>query len=318
MAYKISDLKTDYQSDWCPGCGDFGILNALMAALADLQLNLNQVVLVSGIGCSGKTPHFVKVSGIHTLHGRDIPFATGIKLANPELTVIVTGGDGNTYGIGAGHFLNAGRRNVDITCLVFNNGVYGLTKGQASPTLKLGMKTKSLPLPNINDAINPLIVAISSGYTFVARSYAYDVKHLKEIIKQAILHKGLSLVDILQPCPSYNDIHTKEYFEEVINNTKRLYKLEEQGYDPEVKDLSSEEEIQQKILNAIKLAHEWGDRIPIGVFYKINLPTYQDRLNERYHTTLNPSKDNFEQDGKTSINITKLLEEIEVKRFVKG
>jgi 2-oxoglutarate ferredoxin oxidoreductase subunit beta len=180
------------------------------------------------------------------------------------------------------------------------------------------MKTKSLPLPNINDAINPLVVAISSGYTFVARSYAYDVKHLKEIIKQAILHKGLSLVDILQPCPSYNDIHTKEYFEEVINNTKRLYKLEEQGYDPEVKDPSSEEEIQKKILNAIKLAHEWGDRIPIGVFYKINLPTYQDRLNERYHTTLNPSKDNFEQDGKTSINITKLLEEIEVKRFVKG
>ncbi|MCS7243751.1 MAG: 2-oxoacid:ferredoxin oxidoreductase subunit beta [Candidatus Calescibacterium sp.] len=314
----MSDLKTDYQSDWCPGCGDFGILNAIMSALVDLQLDLNKVVLVSGIGCSGKTPHYINTSGIHTLHGRDIPFASGIKLANPELTVIVTGGDGNTYGIGAGHFLNAGRRNIDITCLVFNNGVYGLTKGQASPTLKLGMKTKSLPLPNINEAINPLVVAISCGYTFVARSYAYDVKHLKEIIKQAILHKGLSLVDILQPCPSYNDIHTKEYFEEVVNNSKRIYKLEETGYDGEVKDPNNNEEIQQKLLQAIAKSQEWGEKIPIGVFYKINLPTLTDRLKERYKKDINPSKDNIEQNGKPTTDISKLIEEIEVKRYIRG
>lgn len=318
MAYKISDLKTDYQSDWCPGCGDFGILNALMSALVDLQLELNKVVLVSGIGCSGKTPHFVNIAGIHTLHGRDIPFATGIKLANPELTVIVTGGDGNTYGIGAGHFLNAGRKNIDITCLVFNNGVYGLTKGQASPTLKFGMKTKSLPLPNINDAINSLVVAISSGYTFVARSYAYDVKHLKETIKQAILHRGLSLVDILQPCPSYNDIHTKEYFEEVVNNSKRLYRLEESGYDGIVKDPNNHEEVQQKIIQAIIKSQEWGDRIPLGVFYKINLPTFEDRLKERYGKEINPAKEKIEENKKSTTDISKLIDEIKVKKYIRG
>lgn len=318
MAYKISDLKTDYQSDWCPGCGDFGILNALMSALVDLQLDLNNVVIVSGIGCSGKTPHFINVAGIHTLHGRDIPFAAGIKLANPDLTVIVTGGDGNTYGIGAGHFLNAGRRNIDITCLVFNNGVYGLTKGQASPTLKLGTKTKSLPLPNINDAINPLVVAIACGYTFVARSYAYDVKHLKEMIKQAILHKGLSLVDILQPCPSYNDIHTKEYFEQIVNNSKRIYKLEETDYQGEVKDINNHEEIQQKMIQAIIKAQEWGDRIPIGVFYKINLATFEERIKSRYGKNLNPSKDKFNEGMKATTDISKLLAEIEVKKYIRG
>ncbi|MCS7165442.1 MAG: 2-oxoacid:ferredoxin oxidoreductase subunit beta [Candidatus Calescibacterium sp.] len=309
----MSDLKTDYQSDWCPGCGNFGILNAIMSALVDLQIDLNKAVIVSGIGCSGKTPHFINVSGIHTLHGRDIPFATGIKLANPELTVIVIGGDGNTYGIGAGHFLNAGRRNVDITCLVFNNGVYGLTKGQASPTLKLGMKTKSLPLPNINEAINPLVVAISCGYTFVARSYAYDVKHLKEIIKQGILHKGLSLIDILQPCPSYNDIHTKEYYEEVVNDSKRIYKLEETGYNGEVKDPNNLEEVQQKLSQAILKAQEWGDRIPVGIFYKISLPTFQDRLRSRYQREINPSKDRIEIDKKPTIDISNLIEKIRVK-----
>lgn len=318
MAYKISDLKADYQIDWCPGCGDFGILNSLMSALVDLQLDLNKVVIVSGIGCSGKTPHCINVTGIHTIHGRDIPFAIGMKLANPELTVIVTGGDGNTYSIGAGHFLNAGRRNVDITCLVFNNGVYGLTKGQASPTLKLGMKTKSLPLPNINEAINPLVVAISSGYTFVARSYAYDVKHLKEVIKQGILHKGLSLIDILQPCPSYNDIHTREYYEQVVNDSKRIYKLEETGYDGEVKDPGNLEEVQQKFLQALIKAQEWGDKIPIGIFYKINLPTLTDRLKSRYQGEINPSKDRIEIDGKPTTDISKLIEEIQVKRYIRG
>lgn len=313
MTYKLADLKTDYAIDWCPGCGNFGILNALMSAIVDLQLDLNKVVIVSGIGCSAKTPHAVNVSGIHTLHGRDIPFATGIKLANPELTVIVTGGDGNTYSIGAAHFLHAGRRNIDITCLVHNNGVYGLTKGQASPTLKLGMKTKSLPLPNINDSLNPLAIAIVSGYTFVARSYAYDVKHLKEIIKQAILHKGLSLVDILQPCPSYNDIHTKEYFEQIVNDTKRIYKLEEEGYNGEVKDPTNQKEVQEKMINAILKTQEWEPRIPIGVFYKINLPTFEERLKTRYSKYINPAKEKIEENKKPLTDISKLIEELKVK-----
>jgi 2-oxoglutarate ferredoxin oxidoreductase subunit beta len=314
MSYKLADLKSDYASDWCPGCGDFGILTSIMSAIVDLQLNRSKVAIFSGIGCSGKTPHFINITGIHTLHGRALPFAIGAKLANPELTVIVVGGDGDGYGIGAGHFLNAARRNVDLTYIVFNNGVYGLTKGQASPTLKYGLKTKSLPLPNINDGINPLAVAIISGYTFVARSYAYDIKHLKEIIKQAINHKGMSLIDVLQPCPSYNDIHTKEYFETIVNNSKRIYKLEETEYDGFVKDPTNQEEIQSKIINAILKTQEWGDRIPIGIFYKIDLPTYHDRLKQRYNMIhdLNPSKMKFYENNKPTTDISKLIEEIKV------
>lgn len=314
MAYKLADLKSDYTSDWCPGCGDFGILNSLISAIVDLQLDRSKVAIFSGIGCSGKTPHFINITGIHTLHGRSLPFAIGAKLANPELTVIVVGGDGDGYGIGAGHFLNAGRRNVDITYIVFNNGVYGLTKGQASPTLKYGLKTKSLPLPNINEAINPLAIAIMSGYTFVARSYAYDVKHLKEIIKKAIEHKGMSLIDVLQPCPSYNDIHTKEYFEAIINNSKRIYKLEDENYNGIVNDPSNKDEVQTKMVNAIIKSQEWGDRIPIGIFYKINLPTYHDRLKERYPSieNLNPSKMKFHLQDKPTTDISKLIDELKV------
>ncbi|NON62721.1 thiamine pyrophosphate-dependent enzyme, partial [Acidianus sp. RZ1] len=197
-------------NDWCPGCGDFGILNAEQMALNELGLNPNKVVIVSGIGCSGKLPHFMRnpISGVHTLHGRAVAFALGIKESNPELEVIVNAGDGDQLGIGVGHFVSIGRRNPDITLILHDNGVYGLTKGQAAPTLRKGVKTKSLPRPNINDNINPLALAITSGYTFVARSYAYDVKHLKDIIKAAVQHKGLSLIDVLQPCPTYNDINT--------------------------------------------------------------------------------------------------------------
>ena len=192
-------------------CGDFGIMNALQMAFAELGLEPHRVVMVSGIGCSGKEPHNVKVNGVHTLHGRALPFAMGIKVANPKLEVLVIGGDGDGLGIGAGHFVNAGRRNLNLTYIIHNNGVYGLTKGQASPTLKRDLKTKSLPKPNINEAVNPIALAIISGYTFVARSYAYEVKHLKDTIKQAIQHRGLAFIDCLQPCPTYNDINTKDW-----------------------------------------------------------------------------------------------------------
>ena len=194
MAHKPSEYKTDTYVDWCPGCGDYGILSALQMALAELNLEPYNVVVVSGIGNAGKTPHFVKTNGVHTLHGRLLPFAMGIKVANPNLEVIGVGGDGDGLGIGAGHFAYTGRRNIDIThSLLYNNGVYGLTKGQASPTLRLGMQTKSLSRPNINEAINPVALAITAGYTFVSRSYAFDVMHLKNTIKQAIEHKGRRL-----------------------------------------------------------------------------------------------------------------------------
>src|SRR5574341_1176931 len=178
MALKITDYKTPLFNDWCPGCGNFGILTALQMALVDIQMEPSRIAIFSGIGCHGKLPHWVNAYGVHTLHGRELPFAIGAKLANPDLEVIGVGGDGDGLGIGAGHFVNTGRRNIDMTYILHNNGVYGLTKGQASPTLKLDMQTKSLPMPNINEGINPLFLSLAAGYTFIARGYAYDIKHL--------------------------------------------------------------------------------------------------------------------------------------------
>jgi len=318
MVLKMSDFKTDIFADWCPGCGDFGILAALQMALAELGLEPHRVVLVSGIGCSGKTPHFVKTYGVHTLHGRPLPFAQGIKIANPELEVVAMGGDGDGLGIGAGHFVNAGRRNMDITYLIHDNAVYGLTKGQASPTLKLGLKTKSLPKPNINEAVNPVALAVVSGYTFVARAYAYDTKHLKEIIMQAIQHKGLAFVDILQPCPTYNDINTKDWYAgedrrdpKTGKPMSRLYKLEEIGYDPLVKDLT--EDIAKKLV-AIEKAQEWGDKIPLGVFYKNELiPTFEARISKRipFYVANAPAKQQISDETGASIaDTSEFIEEL--------
>ncbi|HIQ29048.1 MAG TPA: 2-oxoacid:ferredoxin oxidoreductase subunit beta [Candidatus Caldiarchaeum subterraneum] len=288
MAVKLSlaNYRTDLHNDWCPGCGDFGILSAIQMALADLQIEPHRVAVFSGIGCSGKTPHYINTYGIHTLHGRALPYAIGAKLANPELTVLIAGGDGDGLGIGVGHFVSAGRRNVDITYVLYDNGVYGLTKGQASPTLQRGLKPKSLPKPNINDAVNPIAIAICSGYTFVARGYAYDTKHLKELIKKGIQHKGSAFIDVLQPCPTYNDIATKEWFggeDRIDPATKkpipRVYKMEDEGYDGEVRDPS---EAAEKIQAAIMKSFEWGDRIPIGVFYRNpHIPSYEERISSR-------------------------------------
>lgn len=289
--------------DWCPGCGNFGILAAETQAFAELGLDPKKIVVVSGIGCSSRMPDFLNVAGVHTLHGRAIPYAMGIKLANPELTVIVNGGDGDLLGIGVGHFVSAGRYNPDIVIIHHNNGVYGLTKGQAAPTLPRGIKTKALPRPNIKDSLNPIIMALASGYTFVARSYAYDTKHLKEIIKAAIVHKGLAFVDVLQPCPTYNDIYTKEWYE------KRIYKLEdEKGWDPVVHD---EKEAEEKKHIAMKRAEEWGDRIPMGIFYKNELvPTYEERIASRIsnYFQLPPAKQVIEVDGYSTAVIDKILE----------
>src|SRR2546429_369102 len=212
MALKLSDLRTDVHNDWCPGCGDFGIEAGVKMALTELPIDINKLVLFSGIGCSGKIVHFTNATGVHTLHGRVPPFAQGAKLANPDLEVIAIGGDGDGLGIGVGHFVHAGRRNIDMTYIIHDNGVYGLTKGQASPTLQLGMQTKSLPMPNINTSVNPILLALASGFTFIARSYAYNTKHLKETVKKAVAHEGFALVVILQPCPTYNDINTKEWY----------------------------------------------------------------------------------------------------------
>jgi 2-oxoglutarate/2-oxoacid ferredoxin oxidoreductase subunit beta len=317
LAHRASDYKTDVYVDWCPGCGDYGILSALQMALAELNLEPHNVVVVSGVGNASKTPHFVKANGVHTLHGRLLPFAMGIKVANPNLEVIGIGGDGDGLGIGAGHFVNAGRRNIDMTYLLYNNGVYGLTKGQASPTLKLGMQTKSLPKPNINEAIIPVALAITAGYTFVARSYAFDVMHLKNTISQAIRHKGLAFVDCLQPCPVYNDINTKDWYagedrkDASGKPQSRLYKLEEKGFDPVVHDAG---EVFAKKVAGLEKAQEWGDKIPIGVFFKNELEhTFQERFTQRipFYPANPPAKQRLKkEDGVSTIDLSEFVDDL--------
>lgn len=319
MVLKPSDFKTDIFADWCPACGNFGIMNGLQMAFAELGLEPHQIVMVSGIGCSGKHPHNVKCYGVHTLHGRTLPFAMGIKAANPSLEVVAIGGDGDGLGIGAGHFVNAGRRDFDMTYIINNNGVYGLTKGQASPTLRYNLKTKSLPRPNINEPVNPIGLALISGFTFVARSYAYDIRHLKEIIKQAIQHKGLAFIECLQPCPTYNDIYTKDWYagedrkDEQGRPQSRLYKLEETGFDYNVKDWN--EEFKKKMA-ALEKAQEWGNKIPIGVFYRNELePTFQERYSKRvpFYTIKPPAKQKLvDQDGNSSVNLEEYLKELRI------
>ncbi|MEM0951600.1 MAG: thiamine pyrophosphate-dependent enzyme [Cyanobacteria bacterium P01_H01_bin.74] len=279
---KGKQLKSDVHSDWCPGCGDFGITNSIQQAIAALSLKPWETFLVSGVGCSGKVPHYVHTYGMHTLHGRSLAFATGAKLANPKLTVIAAGGDGDGYGIGAGHFVHAGRRNLDMTYVVFNNEVYGLTKGQASPTLKQGEQPKSLALPNPNSSINPIALALSCGYTFIARSYAFDAKHLKATLMKAIEHKGMALVDVLQPCPTYNNLHTKDYFAEMVDlggtQVPRVYYLENDGYDGLVQDSEDIDEINTKKAQCFERAHRIEERVALGIYYQVKRPTLFDIL----------------------------------------
>ena len=249
---------------WCPGCGNFGILNALNKALIEMEIEPHQVLLVSGIGQAGKLPHYTRGNVFNSLHGRPVPPAIGAKIANPELIVIAVSGDGDAYGEGGNHFLHAARRNHDITYLVHNNQVYGLTKGQASPTSDVGFITKTTPY-GATSPVNPIALAIVSGASFVGRGFAGDIDHLSNLIKKGITHRGFALIDILQPCVSFNHKNTFQWYKE------RVYKLEGGRYDPSDKKAALEE------------ALIWGEEIPIGVIYKENLPVYEDQqpaLNE--------------------------------------
>ena len=260
----MSDIKlfnSPERATWCPGCGDFGILAALKSALAGLDLLPHQVMLVSGIGCGSKLPHYMHSNGYNSIHGRALPVAQGIKLANHALKVIAVTGDGDGYGIGMGHFIHAMRRNPDITHIVENNQVYGLTKGQYSPTSEKGYISSFSPEGAIEWAVNPLSLALAGGATFVSRGFAGDTKHLTWLIQQAIQHRGYALVDVLQPCVTYNKLNTYEWYRE------RVYKLEEvPGYDPADRD------------QAWHRSQEWGDRIPIGILYRTERPTYEDQV----------------------------------------
>jgi len=255
---KISDYAGKPPA-WCPGCGNFAILTAVKRALVELDIEPYRVLMVSGIGQAGKLPHYTRCNVLNVLHGRTLPAAAGAKIANPELTVIAVGGDGDGYGEGGNHFLHSLRRNHDITYLVHNNQVYALTKGQASPTSDLGFVTKTTPhgawMP-----LNSLAVAIAAGGSFVARGFAGDVDHLVGLIKKGMQHRGFALIDILQPCVSFNHKNTYAWYRE------RVYKLEDTGYDPGNR------------LAAFEKSQEWGDRIPTGVIYREDRATFEEQI----------------------------------------
>ena len=200
---EIKDFKADVPSDWCPGCGDFGVLNGLFHACAELGRQPHEILIVSGIGCSSNLPGFFRSYGVHSLHGRALPFATGAKLANHGMTVIVTGGDGDGYGIGLNHFIQAMRRNIDITYIVMDNETYGLTTGQVSPTSETGMVTKTTPHGNLEGMLNPMALALASGCGYVARGFSGQPKHLLKLYTDAIQHPGFSLIDVFSPCVTF-------------------------------------------------------------------------------------------------------------------
>ena len=254
------DFKGKVDPDWCPGCGDFGVLNSIQRACAELGLRPHEILAISGIGCSSNLPGYFNSYAMHTLHGRSLAFATGAKMANHNLNVIATGGDGDGYGIGGNHFTHTARRNVDLTYVVMNNQIYGLTTGQISPTSRDGMKTKSTPFGSVEMPINPITTAIMNGATYVARGYSGDVRHLTELIKGGIQHKGFALIDIFSPCVTFNNDNGHPFFKE------RVRTLEDEGHD--TADWKT----------ACEKAMLWGDTIYTGLFFKVGS---QESLDQR-------------------------------------
>jgi len=251
--------KGKIHPDWCPGCGDFSVLAALQAALFELGLQPHEVCVISGIGCSSNLPGFINTYGMHTLHGRSLVVGTGVKMANHNLKVICVGGDGDGYGIGCNHFVHVMRRNIDITYIVMDNQIYGLTTGQVSPTSAKGMKTKSTPHGNVENPINPIPLAMVGGATYVARGFSGKQKHLVDLFKGAINHRGFALVDVFSPCVTYNKDNTYQWF------TPRVKALEDQKHDP------------TNFNAAMEKGFMWGEEIPIGLFWKrTDLPALED------------------------------------------
>jgi 2-oxoglutarate/2-oxoacid ferredoxin oxidoreductase subunit beta len=256
MAQQLTakELTSETFPTWCPGCGDFGVVRGLQIALTELNIPLHDTVLISGIGCSSNLPHFMTPYGMHTLHGRLLPVALGVKLANPKLTVIGTGGDGDGYAIGSGHFTHAARRNLDMTYIVMNNQIYGLTTGQTSPTSFEGHETKSTPEGNIEPPFNPLGVALAEGATYVARGFSGDAKNLAQLIKGGIEHKGFALIDVFSPCITFNKVNTFKWFRERLHNINEP----KEGEPHDITDRAK----------AFALSLPNADRIPYGLFYR--------------------------------------------------
>ena len=248
------DFQTGILPTWCPGCGNFGIWMALKNALTKLAIPNHNTVIVYGVGCHGNMRDWMHIYGVEGLHGRALPVAQGIKLANSGLTVIAVTGDGDCIGEGGNHFLHAAKRNTNITVIVHDNQVYGLTTGQASPTAQKKLETKSTPAGVVEPPLSPLSLALVAGGTFVSRGFAGDIPHLTGILEKAIQHKGFSVVDVLQPCVTFDKIHTYEWYRE------RIYTVEPSNTKKE----------------ALNASMEWGDKIPIGVFYEEQKETSED------------------------------------------
>lgn len=273
-----------YSPTWCPGCGNWGIGGALKSALTQTGHNPSSVFIVFGIGCSGNMNDFVNAYAIHSLHGRAIPNAIGIKLANHKLPVIVIGGDGDLYGEGGNHFLHACRGNHDIVVIAHDNRLYGLTTGQVSPTAQKGQISKSTPGGIIEKQLNPLTLALTQGATFVAQGFAGDVLQLIQLIKEAILHRGFSLVNVLQPCPTFNKKNTYEYY------IKRVYKLDK-THSP------------QNYQQALQKAEEpLSEKFPLGILYQVSRPTYHQEIKQLSQKTTLVEKSRFK-------NFSSLLKE---------
>ena len=271
------DYKSDIKPTWCPGCGDFGVLASLYQALAQLELDPTKTVIVSGIGCASRLPFFVKTYGFQTAHGRVLPVAMGVKIANPGLTVIAVGGDGDGFSIGGGHLVHAVRRNPDITYVVMDNEVYGLTKGQTSPTSPMGLKTKSTPFGSSDAPINPMAWVLASGVSFAARGFSGNPKYLTDLIVQGIQHPGFAFVQTMSPCPTFY-------------NTFELWR-------PKFEELPSDHDPSNRI-QALTQAFR-DDAIPVGLFYKEVRPS----LESHTHITNHPL-----QEGGHDFDVRALLE----------
>lgn len=260
MAVTQKDYASSVKPTWCPGCGDFGILSAVKQGLVMAGLAPHEVLMVSGIGCGSKLPDYVTINGFMTLHGRPVAVATGAKLSNHALKVVTVHGDGDSMGLGMGHFIHAARRNLGIVDLIQNNQIYGLTKGQYSPTSDAGLVTSTSPDGAIEKAANPPALALAAGATFIARGFAGDAKGLAALIAEALQHKGYALVDILQPCVTFNKKNTYDWYRE------RVYDLAETDHDPGDRMAAWEKTL------------EWGDRIPLGIIYRTQRPTYEEQV----------------------------------------
>lgn len=257
-----------YTPTWCPGCGDWGIGVAIKSALVKQGFSPSTVTIIFGIGCSGNMNDFLNAYAMHSLHGRSLPNGIGVKIAQHDRRVIAVVGDGDCYGEGGNHLIHAARGNHDLTVIVHDNGVYGLTTGQVAPTADKGFKSKSTPAGIIEVPVNPLALTISQGATFVAQAFAGDINHATDIIGQAVMHKGFSLVNILQPCVTFNRVNTYQYY------LSKVYKLGS-DYNPEDKELAIKKALESE-----------SEKFPLGILYRTKRPTFTDNLPQLTESTL--------------------------------